>query len=321
MNMEKIIVKEISLDQKVIGIMLLIAVEQKVTKTGSNYCTLVLSDGESQIEANLWNTSKDNIEVEERNLISVELYSKIYQDAVSYEVKRYSTVPEGCIYSPQDFIIKSPYNPEDMYNEILKMVRSSVAAGTINTLADLVEQIYQDNKECLLYWSAAKKIHHNIYGGLLYHIFRMLRLASVLVRVYPDIDNEVLYASIALHDIGKLKELETDSLGYADYTIDGNLFGHCMMGIEMVNQVVNLPESNYDTEKVRMLKHCIASHHGSLESGAIVTPHTKEAFILNQIDMIDSRIYQFEEVTKDLEPGSMSDKIFGLGTRVYSPLY
>ena len=70
----------------------------------------------------------------------------------------------------------------------------------------------------------------------------------------------------------------------------------------------------------RILKHMIASHHGKLEYGAITVPSIPEAMILHELDMIDSRIYQFEQVRKDLEPGSMSDKIFGLDTRVYRPL-
>ncbi len=77
----------------------------------------------------------------------------------------------------------------------------------------------------------------------------------------------------------------------------------------------DLPE-----ERVMLLKHMIASHHGKLEYGAITVPSIPEAMILHELDMIDSRIYQFEQVRKDLEPGSMSDKIFGLDTRVYRPL-
>ncbi|MFR3808616.1 MAG: hypothetical protein ACLTX3_06620 [Lachnospiraceae bacterium] len=75
----------------------------------------------------------------------------------------------------------------------------------------------------------------------------------------------------------------------------------------------------YDQEKIRLLKHCIASHHGKLEYGAVTMPATKEAMLLHEIDMIDSRMYQYEQVEKELKPGEMSERIFGLDSRVYKP--
>lgn len=41
--------------------------------------------------------------------------------------------------------------------------------------------------------------------------------------------------------------------------------------------------------------------------------------LLHEIDMIDSRMYQFESELKKLEEGEMSDKVFGLGACVYKP--
>lgn len=318
--MNKIVIKELPMDTKTSGIMLLVNCEQKETKVGVAYCELTLSDGESQISGNLWNTTKDSMAVQKGELINVEIYPKMYQEHISYDIKRYTQVPEDFVnLSPLDFIIKAPYRAEDMYNEILRIVKMS-AGDRNNTLADLCITIYEQNKEQLLYWSAAKTIHHNIYSGLLYHIFRMLRLATTIVKVYPGVDSEVLFCAVALHDIGKLKELQTDSLGCADYSVDGNLFGHTMIGLEMVNQAVLDADDIYDSEKVKELKHCIAAHHGKLELGAIVVPQTEEAFLLHKIDMIDAQVYQFEEAQKNLEPGTMSERIFGLNTRVYKPI-
>ena len=90
----------------------------------------------------------------------------------------------------------------------------------------------------------------------------MVRSAVMLSRVYP-VDRELLLAGTALHDIGKLSELETDNLGVADYSVDGNLFGHSLIGCEMVTKAAS--KNIYDEEKVRLLKHMIASHHGTLE--------------------------------------------------------
>ena len=180
----------------------------------------------------------------------------------------------------------------------------------------LVKSIYEENKTKLLYWSAAKSVHHNCYGGLLYHTLRMMRSAFTLTKVYTTINKDVLFAAVALHDIGKITELETDELGVADYTVDGTLFGHALLGIEMINAKA----SGYNPELIRLLKHCLAAHHGQLDWGAVTIPAIPEAMMLHQIDMIDSRMYQFEKAIEEItEPGQLGDKVFGLGTKVYRP--
>lgn len=309
MSIERKKFTELPLDTKTATLALLQSVEEKETKGGKAYCRLTLSDGDSVIEANLWNNAKADLKVEEKTLIAVELYPKIYNDAVGYEVHRYGPY-SGTEYSLKDFIIMAPIEATDMYDEILSLVDKNDTAG----LSGIVKDIYEDNKEKLLYWSAAKAVHHNCYGGLLYHTLRMLRNGIMVQKVYPSVNLGILLPAIALHDIGKLVELETDALGIAEYGVEGTLFSHILLGIEMVNKYAEA----YDPEAIKMLKHCIAAHHGKLEWGAIAVPATPEAMLLHQIDMIDAQMYQYEDAIKNIdEPGAMSDKIFGLGTKVY----
>lgn len=232
-------IKELPENQKTTTVVLLALIEEKETRAGKPYCELTLSDGETQIQAKLWNNAKADVKVEEKSLITAELYPKEYQGALSYELFRYGPAPEDCQIT--DYVIKAPYKPEDMYQEILNLLRKEIAVPDPEKLdlIDLVKNIYEENKENLLYWSAAKSVHHNCYSGLLYHTFRMVRSAVMLSRVYP-VDRELLLAGTALHDIGKLSELETDNLGVADYSVDGNLFGHSLIGCEMVTKAACL---------------------------------------------------------------------------------
>ncbi|WP_368272884.1 HD domain-containing protein, partial [Fusicatenibacter saccharivorans] len=126
------------------------------------------------------------------------------------------------------------------------------------------------------------------------------------------------YSAVILHDIGKLQELDTDATGVAEYTVDGNLFGHTLLAIEMIDRK-NFENPTYPAEKIRLLKHCIAAHHGQLEYGAITMPAVREAMLLHEIDVIDASMYQYEQAEKTLNPGEMSDRIFGLGVKVYKP--
>lgn len=305
-------IKELELNKKTTTVVLLQAIEESETKSGRPYCKLTLSDGVTSVTANIWDTEKAQIKVAEKSLMTAELYPKMYQESVSYEVYRYGVAPADA--NIQDYIVHAPYKSEDMYESILANMRKE---GGDSPLVSLVEAIYEENREKLMYWSAAKSIHHNFSGGLLYHTFRMVRAGVSITKVYPSLRKDVLLAGIALHDIGKLEELETDTLGVAEYSVDGSLFTHAYLGMRMIEETAK--RLSIQEDLVRQVMHVIAAHHGQLDWGAIAVPATPEAMVCHEIDMIDSRMEQFEQAYKDMEPGTMSKKIFGLGTSIYKP--
>ena len=136
--------------------------------------------------------------------------------------------------------------------------------------------------------------------------------------VYTDLDAEMLIAAAALHDIGKIVELKTTMTGEADYTIDGRLFGHTLIGIQMIEKAAE--ELGVKCERIRLLEHCIAAHHGKAEYGAITVPATAEAQALNILDTLDAKMYQFEDAYRSVDCGMLSGKIFALdNTTVYRP--
>lgn len=158
--------------------------------------------------------------------------------------------------------------------------------------------------------SAAKTIHHDCRSGLIYHTYRMIKAALKLTETYDNLDRTLLITGAALHDIGKIRELSTNEFGAAEYTPEGRLLGHAMIGVAMVDDAVE----HYDCkcEKTEMLKHIIASHHGKLEYGACVVPAIPEAICVNMLDELDAKLYQMEEALKTTEPGGLSKKVFGL---------
>ena len=132
-----------------------------------------------------------------------------------------------------DYIVHAPYDSQKMFDRILDRLDKGVKEPT--ALSEFTKQILFDNYDKILSWSAASKIHHNCRGGRLYHTFRMVESAYYLRCVY-QVDAELLICGTILHDIGKLKELDTDNLGTAEYTIPGTLFGHSTLGIEMIDK-------------------------------------------------------------------------------------
>src|SRR5207244_3722493 len=104
---------------------------------------------------------------------------------------------------------------------------------------------------------------------------------------------------IFLHDIGKVREL-----GYTRvfaYTDEGQLIGHLVMGVEMVNEkaakVPDLTGEAFPPELLMRLKHMILSHHGSYEFGSPKLPMTAEAIFLNCLDNLDAKVHSF---TRDI---------------------
>lgn len=318
-SFDKINLSGMNTGDKASGYVLLHSVEEKQGANGP-YCVLTISDGNTTENAKMWKMSLAEFRAEPKTVIGVQIECGEYNGKKDYTIRNCGPA-KGTDLGLTDFIEKAPLNPEDMYGEILEILKSSVGVDYKNTLAGLTEYIYELNKEKLLYWSAAENVHHNMYAGLLYHTYRMMQQAKVLVQVYPSLDAEVLMSGVALHDIGKLEEMVTDDLGKATYTVDGHLFGHAMIGIQMISDAAT--HGDYSEEKIRCLKHCIASHHGKQEWGAIVLPQIEEAAVLHYIDMIDSRIQQYEKCYESIEPGCESaSPVFGLErVKVYKPEY
>src|SRR5690625_6251949 len=78
------------------------------------------------------------------------------------------------------------------------------------------------NEELFVY-PAASKNHHAFVSGLAYNIISMLRIGKELCNIYPELNRDLLYAGIILHDIGKIHELS----GYVStsYIMEGNVLG------------------------------------------------------------------------------------------------
>lgn len=296
-------------------------IEEKTTQRGSTFVKMTLTDGTEKIVAMMWNTTKADVEqrIKKTPIVDTQLYVGTYNGSDSYEMRQFTPNPTQSV---RDFIISAPLDPEAMYNEILSTVKKSakpLSPAGYTPVTELTRNLYEGNKTKILFWSAAKSIHHSFYGGFLYHTLRMVRSAKALCAVYPSVDAELLICGTALHDIGKLQELETSPLGTANYTVSGTLLGHLYLGMEMVEK--ESEKGHYDPEKVLSLKHLIASHHGTREFGAIAIPAMLEAMLLHELDMIDSRAMQFEDTVRNMKSGTLSEKrVLGLNNvQVYKP--
>ncbi len=141
--------------------------------------------------------------------------------------------------------------------------------------------------------SAAKTVHHGFIGGLLEHTLSVTKLCQYYCKTYPILNQDLLLTSAMLHDIGKTKELSPFPKN--DYTDDGQLLGHIMIGAEMVHdkarEIPGFPEK-LESE----VKHCILAHHGELEYGSPKKPALAEAVALNLADNTDAKMETLTEI-------------------------
>ena len=104
---------------------------------------------------------------------------------------------------------------------------------------------------------------------------------------YRDIDLDLLLTGAILHDIGKTSELTYERT--FGYSTDGQLLGHIVIGLQMVNErIARMPD--FPPRLRTLLEHMIVSHHGELEFGSPKVPVFLEALLLHHLDNLDSKM-------------------------------
>ena len=148
---------------------------------------------------------------------------------------------------------------------------------------------------------AARRVHHAYVGGLLEHILQVAALAERLIELYPNLDSDLLLTGVLLHDIGKIRGFNWQM--DIDYTDEGRLIGHVVLGIEMLTPVMDAI-SDFPPELALRVKHMIVSHRGRYEWGAPRRPQTVEAMALHHLEELDAQVNRFDEILHTRrEPG------------------
>jgi len=136
---------------------------------------------------------------------------------------------------------------------------------------------------------------------LAYHTSSMLKLAEGFLKVYPFLNEDLVYAGIILHDVTKV--LEFDSYEGSEYTVQGRLLGHITLGaneIALTARDLGLEKS----EEAMLLEHIILSHHYFGNFGSPKKPNIAEALVIHFIDNIDSKVCVLGE---ELEKTKLGD--------------
>ena len=268
--------------------------QSAVTKNGKPYENVILQDKTGTIDAKIWEPNSMGIDdFEMMDYVAVMGDVSSFQGALQVSIKRVRKVREG-EYDPANYLPVSEYDIEDMYRQLLGFVN-----GIKNPyLSKVAKHFFVDDIEfvkCFKFSSAAKSVHHGFVGGLLEHTLSVLKLCQFYVKQYPILNEDLLYTAALCHDIGKVYELSAFPLN--DYTDDGQLLGHIVMGCEMVGEQIREIEG-FPKKLANELKHCILAHHGELEFGSPKKPALVEAVALNFADNTDAKMETMKEIFK-----------------------
>ena len=265
--------------------------QSAVTKNGKPYETVILQDKTGTIDAKVWDPNNAGIS-EFDTLDYIEVYGDVnsFQGALQVNVKRIRVCHEG-EYDPADYLPVSKKNIDEMYKELLGLI-----GRTENEyLKKLLESFFVEDEAFIRAFrtsSAAKTVHHGFVGGLLEHTLSVAKLCEYFCKTYPILKRDLLIAAALCHDIGKTKELSL--FPENDYTDDGQLLGHIVMGAEMVGEKARqIP--GFPPVLEAELKHCILAHHGEYEYGSPKKPALIEAAALNLADNADAKLETFSE--------------------------
>ena len=266
--------------------------QSAVTKNGKPYENVILQDKTGTIDAKIWEPNSMGIDdFDMMDYVAVVGDVSSFQGTLQVSIKRVRKVREG-EYDPANYLPVSEYDIEDMYKQLLSFVN-----GIKNPyLSKVAKHFFVDDIEFVKQFkfsSAAKSVHHGFVGGLLEHTLSVLKLCQFYVKQYPILNEDLLYTAALCHDIGKVYELSAFPLN--DYTDDGQLLGHIVMGSEMVGeQIRSIP--GFPKKLGNELKHCILAHHGELEFGSPKKPALVEAVALNFADNTDAKMETLKEI-------------------------
>jgi 3'-5' exoribonuclease len=285
------------------------------TRDGRPYLKMTLADETGALfNGIMFDTFKLGFEPKKGDTVLINALLHEYNNQSQLKIAEMSFVREG---GADAFLPKSKQDPEQMAYELRHFIDKYLKD---EHLTKLVQTFFNDTAsyELFLKLPAAKTVHHAYIHGLLEHTLGVVKNAIYIATLYPQIHKELLIVGALFHDLGKVKELSVET-GF-DYTSDGKLMGHLLLGYMMVDEYTRNIEG-FPEDYRKELLHMIASHHGQLEFGSPQVPKTAEAMALSHIDDLDAKLNSFASVLEkeSVEIGGWSSYDRLLERQVYKP--
>ncbi len=293
-------VEDIREKQPVEGLYLVRDKNNGITKTGKAYIALNLSDKTGLIKGRVWdNAEKLDPAFDQGDVVSLKAFSVLYQGEMQLNIHAISRTSADDA-DMRDFMPVSAVDPERCFADM----QAHIATIADAHLRRLLQLVFEDERIAASFKQApaAKSIHHDCLGGLVEHTLSVTRIIDMLAGHYETVNRDLVLAGAMLHDIGKIYELSFER-GF-DYTDEGRLIGHIVLGMELISEKIRLIDG-FPPRKAMLVKHMILSHHGQLEFGSPKRPKIPEALLLSYADDLDAKMADFTQfISKEKRPES-----------------
>ena len=266
---------------------------------GNLYLSLDLGDRTGTINARYWNVTEEQAKgFDAGDFLHVQGKVQLFQGHLQMILTKFNC-------QQRDQVDLSEFLPstEKNIDELLADLRQLLGSIKDPSLQALSQAFLMDKELLDAYCRAPAGIrHHHAYvGGLLEHVVCMLKVVDRIADLYPNLNRDLLVMGVFLHDIGKVRELTFAH--HFNYTDEGQLVGHIVSGIELVQEksavVEQMMGQPIPDDTLRLVKHLILSHHGSIEHGAVKVPMIPEAVALHHLDNFDAKVNSFTSLIRD----------------------
>ena len=315
--MEELTVAQLAKDMRYEGFLLVRSAEQRVDKKGAYYLDVTLCDRTGEINCKVWNWSGQETPPPSGSVIKVRGTVQEFNGRLQLRIELWRMAKPEDGVDMQRLIPCAPEPPETMRGEIDRVIDSFESEN----LKKITREMLRLAGEELDFYPAAQRMHHAERSGLLHHTTSMLATAEKIVEAYPFLHRDLLLAGVIIHDLAKIDEMQSDSLGnVADYTRDGLLIGHLVRGVSRLDEAAR--STGVTGETLALLEHMLISHHGEPEFGSPRRPMFPEAEALHWIDTFDAKMNEMFTIQERTPEGAFSERIKYLDDRrLYHPRY
>jgi len=291
---KEIYLKDIKQGEKVASTFLVAEKNMAFSLKGSPYLNVRLKDKTGELDGKVWDNAMElDQQFKKGDIIYIEGKAANYKNSIQISiVKIVKNAWEDV--EPADYLPAAKGEVVAMFDEMLAYVEKIQT----KPLQDLLQAFFRDQKTVELFQRApaAKGFHHIYLGGLLEHTLSVVRLLEKVSEHYPTLNKDMLITGGILHDIGKIYEFSYDHI--IDYSDEGRLIGHIVMGVEMIDKKIDtIPD--FPPQLALELRHIILSHHGEFEFGSPKRPKTLEALVVHYIDDLDAKFNAFQILITD----------------------
>ena len=266
--------------------------ETRKTKKGDDFALAMCRTAEGPIEFKIWDMNNQHPCYPHKGEI---LKIDEYQDQREEKFRNITVKKNGFTKITKEELppelIKVLFYYKKPSNEQIKTAFASLLDASYYQS----ESNYLWVKECInsvgvdkfVKCPAAKAVHHDYYGGLLFHTLEVLNFCRALASAMPDknyINTDVLCAAASLHDVGKIFTYSIDEFGTCGKNVWEDAVGHIYYSMQTVDRIGGV-EPWFKDEVL----HAIAAHHGTTDHGTIKVPTSLEAMILSRADDLSAK--------------------------------